>query len=73
MKAEEYDAWYRTPRGRWVGDVEYALLSGMLGTRQGETLLDIGCGTGYSRGASPAMPVWLRWASTSTGMGGLCA
>lgn len=47
MNAEEYDAWYRTPRGRWIGDVEYALLSGMLGARQSETLLDIGCGTGY--------------------------
>ena len=47
MNAEEYDAWYRTPRGRWVGDVEYALLSGMLCARQGETLLDIGCGTSY--------------------------
>lgn len=47
MNAEEYDAWYATPRGRWIGNIEYALLSGMLDAGRGETLLDIGCGTAY--------------------------
>jgi ubiquinone/menaquinone biosynthesis C-methylase UbiE len=42
-----YDAWYRTPRGRWIGDVEYRLLHRMLGPGTGTTLLDVGCGTGY--------------------------
>lgn len=47
MKTDDYDAWYETPRGRWIGDVEFSLLSAMLGAGQGDALLDVGCGTGY--------------------------
>ncbi len=47
MNAATYDAWYHTPRGRWIGEVEYRLLHRMLAPCPGATLLDVGCGTGY--------------------------
>lgn len=47
LTAEQYDAWYRTPRGAWIGDTEFRLLRDMLAPQPGENLLDIGCGTGY--------------------------
>ncbi|MEZ5615270.1 MAG: class I SAM-dependent methyltransferase [Rhodocyclaceae bacterium] len=47
MSPERYDAWYATPRGAWIGDLEYGLLREMVAPRPGETLLDVGCGTGY--------------------------
>ena len=47
MDAATYDAWYRTPRGGWIGEVEYRLLHHMLAPSPGATLLDVGCGTGY--------------------------
>lgn len=42
-----YDAWYATPRGRWIGDTEYALARRALAPVAGSTLLDVGCGTGW--------------------------
>jgi SAM-dependent methyltransferase len=47
VDAATYDAWYRTPRGAWIGDVEHALLARVLRVEPGERLLDVGCGTGY--------------------------
>ena len=47
VDADTYDAWYRTPRGSWIGDVEYRLLHRMLAPPPGESLLDVGCGTAY--------------------------
>lgn len=46
-RAADYDAWYETPRGRWIGGVEYALLKAMLRPEKDAPLIDIGCGTGY--------------------------
>ena len=47
MTPEAYEAWYATPRGRWITGVEYAMLRGMLAPEPGDTLLDVGCGTGH--------------------------
>jgi SAM-dependent methyltransferase len=44
---EEYDRWYQTPRGRWIGQLEYGLVRSLLKPRPEESLLDVGCGTGY--------------------------
>ncbi|WP_029134800.1 class I SAM-dependent methyltransferase [Sedimenticola selenatireducens] len=42
-----YEAWYHTPRGRWIGDREFALLRDLLQPVAGASLLDVGCGTGH--------------------------
>jgi SAM-dependent methyltransferase len=47
MDPAAYDAWYRTPRGSWIGEIEYRLLYRMLAPSLGDSLLDVGCGTGY--------------------------
>ncbi len=47
MQPEQYEAWYATQRGQWIGEEEYRLLASFLAPSQSETLLDVGCGTGY--------------------------
>lgn len=47
MQPEQYEAWYATQRGQWIGEEEYRLLASLLAPNLGETLLDVGCGTGY--------------------------
>jgi len=47
MQPERYEAWYATRRGAWIGEEEYRLISSLLAPRPNETLLDVGCGTGY--------------------------
>lgn len=47
MTPQDYDAWYGTPRGAWIGDTEYRLLRRLLAPLAASSILDIGCGTGY--------------------------
>ena len=47
MKPADYDAWYDSPRGRWIGNAEYRLLSNEMDLKSESQLLDVGCGTGW--------------------------
>ncbi|MFA5522428.1 MAG: class I SAM-dependent methyltransferase [Castellaniella sp.] len=47
LSPEQYDAWYDTPRGRWMADLETALLARLLKPEAGQRILDVGCGTGW--------------------------
>jgi SAM-dependent methyltransferase len=47
MDPAAYDAWYDTPRGRWIGNTEFRLAARLLAASPGNTLLDVGCGTGW--------------------------
>jgi ubiquinone/menaquinone biosynthesis C-methylase UbiE len=44
---EQYDAWYNTPRGRWIGELEWTAVRNALRLRTSDTVLDVGCGTGW--------------------------
>lgn len=72
MNPDAYDAWYATPRGRWIGETEYALAARLLAPQAGDSLLDVGCGTGWftRRAAADGLvatgldpnPAWLDYA-----------
>lgn len=47
MNPAEYDAWYDTDSGRWIGDIEYRLMTELLKPEAGESILDVGCGSGW--------------------------
>jgi SAM-dependent methyltransferase len=47
MNAADYNAWYDAPCGRRIGATEFGLIRRMLDPRPGESLLDVGCGTGW--------------------------
>lgn len=47
MDAKAYDEWYNTTHGKWVGSTELALIRKHLAPQKNESLLDVGCGTGY--------------------------
>lgn len=47
MDAATYDAWYETTRGSWIGETEYRLLHLALAPVPGDSVLDVGCGSGY--------------------------
>lgn len=44
---EIYDAWYYTRKGRWIGEIEFSLVMKLLHPEANQSLLDVGCGTGY--------------------------
>ncbi|BAZ95185.1 SAM-dependent methyltransferases [Thiohalobacter thiocyanaticus] len=43
----DYEAWYHSPRGRWIAGREAALMLRLLRPQSGASLLDAGCGTGH--------------------------
>jgi len=42
-----YDAWYQSARGSWIGQQEFSSLLKLFTPKEGQNLLDVGCGTGY--------------------------
>jgi SAM-dependent methyltransferase len=75
IDAADYEAWYHTARGASIGEIEFRLLLRLLRPERGESLLDVGCGTGYfarrfagESGVNPVgidpNPAWLDYART---------
>jgi len=46
--AAKYDDWYRRPEGRYADALERELFLRLVQPRKGQSLLEIGCGTGHN-------------------------
>jgi ubiquinone/menaquinone biosynthesis C-methylase UbiE len=46
--SKDYDRWFKKPQNRFISGLEKKLMLDMLRPARGETVLDIGCGTGES-------------------------
>ncbi len=71
--AAAYDAWYDTPRGRWIGEREFRLAQCLLAPQPGETLLDVGCGTGWFTRRFAATGLRPDGSGSECRLAGLCA
>lgn len=47
FKPQKYEAWYSTPKGRFVDILEKKTIRDLCGIRRGDKVLEIGCGTGH--------------------------
>ncbi|MBP6095519.1 MAG: class I SAM-dependent methyltransferase [Methyloversatilis sp.] len=56
MTPADYDAWYESPRGKWIGNTEYRLVLDELAFPAQGLLLDVGCGTGWFTRRLAALP-----------------
>lgn len=56
MTPADYDAWYDSPRGGWIGDAEYRLMANELDLASEGRVLDVGCGTGWFTRRLVALP-----------------
>lgn len=41
------DAWYQTLRGDWIAKQEFSILLKLFAPKEGQSILDIGCESGY--------------------------
>lgn len=46
--AEKYDRWYESPEGRYIDSQENGLFLKLVNPRPGQSILEVGCGTGHN-------------------------